>query len=303
MDHPRPRVLVTGFAGFTGAHLSAALTAAGYDVHGAVRHGEALGPMRHVADLANVDDLRRVIAAVQPRHVVHLAAIAFVAHNDVDAMYRTNIVGTRNLLQALSEVPEVALQLGTVLIASSANVYGNTQADPIGEDEPARPANDYAVSKAAMEQMVALWSERLPITVVRPFNYTGVGQSKHFLIPKIVDAFARRAKVIELGNLDVYREFSDVRDVVQAYASLLDLSARTTINICSEQVYSLREVIALASDISRHTLKVQVNPAFVRANEVRILRGSSERLRTLLPNWHPRALRDTLRWMLSEAAE
>lgn len=303
MDYPRPRVLVTGLSGFTGRHVAAALTVAGYEVHGTVRPGEPAGPRQHIVDLTDIGGIRRVVETVRPRHVVHLAAVAFVAHDDVDAMYRTNIVGTRNLLHALSLMPNAAQSLGTVLVASSANVYGNTEADPIREVEPLRPANDYAVSKVAMEQMADLWRDRLPITIVRPFNYTGVGQSKNFLIPKIVDAFARRAPVLELGNLDVYREFSDVRDVVQGYVSLLDLSPRTTVNICSGEVHSLREVISLASDISRHTLEVRVNPAFVRSNEIRILRGSTERLRTLLPDWHPRALRDVLEWMLSEAVD
>jgi nucleoside-diphosphate-sugar epimerase len=302
MSANAPRVLVTGLNGFTGRHLTSVLQRAGYEVHGTIRSDEAPDATHHIADLSDVTALRAVIDRVAPRHVVHLAAISFVAHDDADAIYRTNIVGTRNLLRALSDSGAVSAGLGTVLLASSANIYGNALVDPITEEQPAQPANDYAVSKSAMEQMAALWTGKLPITVVRPFNYTGAGQSKQFLIPKIVDAFAQRADSIELGNLDVDRDFSDVRDVVEAYGRLLEASPRGTFNICSERGCSLREVLRLVSDLSGHEIDVRVNPAFVRANEVKSLRGSAARLRALLPDWQPRPLRDTLAWMLQQAS-
>jgi nucleoside-diphosphate-sugar epimerase len=293
------RVLVTGLSGFTGQHLAEVLEQAGYDVHGTIRSDEAPDARHHIADLADIEGLRSVIAEVAPRHVVHLAAVSFVAYNDVEAIYKTNIVGTSNLLRALSDVHEVANALGTVLVASSANVYGNAPVDPITEEQPAQPANDYAISKLAMEQTAALWSDRLPITIVRPFNYTGVGQSKQFLIPKIVDTFAHRAPLLELGNIDVERDFSDVRDVVQAYRWLIEASPRGTFNVCSERSCSLREVLTMASELSGHTTEIRVNPAFVRDNEIKRLRGSAQRLRTVVPNWTPRPIRETLAWMLA----
>ena len=298
-SHPA-RVLVTGLAGFTGTYLRLTLERAGYEVHGTVRSGELVDARHHRAELTDVSALREVINRVVPLHVVHLAAISFVAHDDVASIYNANIVGTHNLLSALADSAATS-SLKTVLLASSANVYGNTTANPIRENEPYRPANDYAVSKAAMEQMAALWSTRLPITVVRPFNYTGAGQSIQFLIPKIVNAFARREPSLELGNLDVHRDFSDVRDVVTAYAQLLEVSPCSTFNICSERTHTLREIISMVSELSDHQLDIQVNPKFVRANEVKTLCGSAEKLKTIVPGWGPRPLRDTLRWMLEAA--
>lgn len=294
------RVLVTGLTGFTGNHLVAALEQAGYVVYGTVRSGDPTGGGRYVAELTDRAALLDVIEAVRPHHVIHLAAVSFVAHDKVGDIYQTNIVGTRNLLSALAS-SSVASTLGTVLLASSANIYGNSEVELIDEKQPPRPANDYAVSKAAMEQMAALWADRLPITLVRPFNYTGVGQPRQFLIPKIVDAFALRAPKLELGNLDVYRDFSDVRDVVDVYVRLLALSPRTTLNVCSEQTHSLRDILAITSELSGHSLDIQVNPQFVRANEVRVLRGSAVRLRDLMPGWFPRPLRETLAWMLASS--
>lgn len=296
------RVLVTGLTGFTGRHLAAALEGAGYEVHGTIRSDEVPDETHHVADLADTEGLREVIAKVAPRHVVHLAAVSFVAHSDVEEIYRTNIVGTSNLLRALATASAGTADLQTVLLASSANVYGNADADPITEDQPPCPANDYAVSKAAMEQMAGLWSGVLPLTIVRPFNYTGVGQSKQFLIPKIVEAFAGRAPSLELGNIDVERDFSDVRDVVRAYRRLLEASPRGTFNVCSERVCSLRDVLALTKELSGHSTEIRVNPAFVRANEVRRLRGSATRLRSVIPTWSSRPIRETLAWMLAESS-
>jgi nucleoside-diphosphate-sugar epimerase len=299
MNAKQERVLVTGLSGFTGHHLSEALERVGYEVFGTVRAGEPTGPRRYVAELNEPSTLIRVIEVVRPKHIIHLAAVSFVAHGKADDIYLTNIIGTRNLLSALS-ASSVATSLGTVLLISSANIYGNAEAELLDENQPSRPANDYAVSKFAMEQMASLWADRLPITMVRPFNYTGVGQSRKFLIPKIVDAFANRQLKIDLGNLDVYRDFSDVRDVVEVYARLLALSPRTTLNVCSEDTHSLREILEIASSLSGHSLDIHVNPQFVRDNEVRLLRGSAARLRELIPDWKPRPLRDTLAWMLNK---
>lgn len=231
---------------------------------------------------------------------MHLAAISFVAHGDADEIYHTNIVGTRNLLEALAEAD---VKPRSVVLASSANVYGSAAVEPITEDTPPAPANDYAVSKLAMEQMARLWMDRLPITLVRPFNYTGVGQSENFLIPKIVQHFRRGDKVIELGNTDVARDFSDVRDVARAYAAIVDKApAGETVNICSGTAHTLGEVLDMMAKIAGYTIEVRVNPAFVRGNEVNRLVGSNARLRGLTGFAPVIPLEETLRWMYCDTA-
>jgi len=155
------------------------------------------------------------------------------------------------------------------------------------------------VSKLAMEYMARLWMDKLPIVIARPFNYTGVGQTESFLLPKIVGHFRRGAEVIELGNLDVWRDFSDVRAVAQAYRRLLEVCpAGETVNVCSGKAHSLREVIAMAESVSGRSIQVQVNPAFVRASEVKTLCGDATKLRSVIGEWATPPLEDTLRWML-----
>ena len=291
------RCLVTGVLGFTGRHLERELRRAGYEVFGlASAAGGAVLP-DHVlpADLTDPQAVRDVVKEVSPDVVIHLAAIAFVAHGDVDAVYRTNIVGTRNLLQALSDSDHAPR---SVLLASSANIYGNVRSEAIEEDTPPMPENDYAVSKLAMEHMSRLWRSTLPITVVRPFNYTGVGQSLSYLIPKIVDHFRRGAREIELGNLDVARDFSDVRNVVTAYRRLIENPLPGQVfNICSGQSHTLGDIVCMLQDIAGYKIEVKVNPAFVRANEVKRLSGSNARLKAAVGEFPAISLVDTLTWM------
>lgn len=291
-----PRALITGLEGFTGRYLAAELAAHGYAVAGTVRRMDAHAPAgAHECDLLDQAALEQVVDQVQPDVVIHLAAISFVAHTEADAVYRTNISGTRNLLQALARLRRTPR---SVLLASSANVYGNACSGAIDEAVVPQPANDYAVSKLAMEHMARLWLDRLPIVVARPFNYTGVGQAAQFLLPKIVGSFRRGEPAIELGNIEVERDFSDVRAVVAAYRSLIEHAPpASTFNVCSGTATSLRQVLALMEEIAGRSIQVRVNPAFVRASEVHRLWGDGSAFRRLAPDWQPIALPDTLRWM------
>lgn len=295
------RALITGIKGFTGRYVAAELERHGWEVWGIGSREERDDARYRRVDLADAEGLREVVGEVRPHAVVHLAAIAFVGHGDANAFYHVNLIGTRNLLSALAACGE---RPGCVLLASSANVYGNSTEGVLNEAAPAHPANDYAVSKLAMEHMARLWRDRLPIVITRPFNYTGVGQSENFLLPKIAAHFRRCAEVIELGNLDVSRDFSDVRVVARAYRRLLEVCPiGETINVCSGRAHSLREVLALVERISGHAMRVEVNPAFVRANEIRTLSGDPSRLRSLVGGWETPPLEETLRWMLNGSGD
>ncbi|MGI4848228.1 MAG: NAD-dependent epimerase/dehydratase family protein [Janthinobacterium lividum] len=293
------RVLVTGLNGFTGRYMQAELETAGFEVFGI---GEAPSTKAGYfqANLTDVHSLRKALASVRPHIVIHLAGIAFVGNADAQAFYAVNTVGTRNLLEAIAQE---AKDIECVLLASSANVYGNTTGGELDESVTPNPANDYAVSKLAMEYIARLWFDRLPIVICRPFNYTGIGQSDAFLLPKIVNHFKRGACEIELGNIDVFRDFSDVRAVVNAYRRLVELRpAGTIVNVSSGITHSLKGVISIMSEVAGYAIEVKVNPAFVRANEVLTLSGSPVYLRSLIGGWASPPLRETLEWMYRSAA-
>lgn len=284
-------ILLTGARGFTGRYFLEAARDSGHTV--AVLQ----------ADLTDVDALGREVLELKPDAVVHLAAISFVAHADQSALYAVNVVGTTNLLSALAALPKPP---GKILLASSANVYGNCMVSPIAETQAVAPVNHYATSKLAMEQMARTYMDRLPIIITRPFNYTGPGQAPQFVIPKLVSHYARREPSVELGNLDVEREFNDVRLVCEAYLALLDHGVSGEIyNVCSGQPHTLQEVITTLAALSGHQLGTRVNPAFVRANEVRRLCGDGAKLKQLCDangvTLKQPDLREMLRWMLAEA--
>ena len=296
------RILITGANGFTGTHLIERLAREGHQLFGLAHHiNEANSPLvahTWAADLRDLEALSDIIAELQPERVVHLAAIANVAHGDASELYSSNVVGTRNLLHALSKSESAP---AAVLLVSSANIYGNRRKGVLTEDTPPAPANDYGVTKVACELLAQVYADRLPIITVRPFNYTGRGQSEAFLIPKIIAHVRNREPVIELGNIDVARDFSDVRAIVDCYARLLDSPAAVgqVLNVCSGQARSLAEVLSLAEGIGGHRMEVRINSNFVRSDEVKSLCGSKERLESVIGPVAMPELADTISWMLN----
>lgn len=283
-----PKLLLTGAAGFTGQHFTEAAQQAGYKVQ----------PL--LADLTDANAVALEVAAAAPDYVVHLAAISAITHADEGAFYRVNLFGTQNLLKALVALHKTPKR---VLLVSSSNVYGNVLVSPIDEATCPLPVNHYAISKWAMERLADMFADRLALVIVRPFNYTGVGHDARFVIPKLVEHFARRAETIEMGNLGVEREFNDVRTVCEAYLRMLELGqSGQTYNVCSGRPVSLDSVIDTMKRITGHDLQVRANQDLVRANEVHRLCGSTAKLEACIGRLQHPPLEATLRWMLSARA-
>ena len=280
------RLLLTGADGFTGVHLTQAASNAGFEVF----------PLR--SDLSDAGTLFGEVAQIAPTHVIHLAGISAVTHQDQQELYKVNLFGTLNLLDALLKVKD---PIQKIILASSANVYGNviTGGHSISEDLCPVPVNQYAMSKLAMEYMALSYLDNLPIVFTRPFNYTGVGHDTRFVIPKIIEHFKKNASVIELGNMTVQREYNDVRNVCDIYLALLkNGQVGQVYNICSGRTSSLNQVMAKLEQLTGQTMEVRVNPNFVRKNEIEVLAGNPEKLESCIGAIHWRPLEDTLNWML-----
>lgn len=296
------RILITGITGFTGIYVARKFIDLGYQVYGFSHvNNRKMEGVQHIfsVSLNNYEVLKQIIDQIQPHYVIHLAAISFVAYANISELYQTNVIGTRNLLEALkntSTLPE------SLIVASSANVYGNNDSGkPLTESTPFSPVNDYAVTKVTSEYICSLYSQYFPITIVRPFNYTGAYQNNNFLVPKIVQAAKAKQPIIELGNLDIARDFSDVRDVARFYVDLIHTKAKTSlraINICSGRSYTLRQILDYAQDAANHQFKeIRINPAFVRTNEIKLLLGDPSVLNKEIVNIKRYSLDATIKWM------
>ena len=290
------RVLVTGSEGFTGRYVCDEFAGAGWEVWGAGLQPKPDNPRYLNINLLQPETLEPIGERAKPHVVVHLAAAAFVAAADPTTFYNVNLLGTRHLLEALSTASTPPL---CTILASSANVYGNSTLEVLDETADTHPVNDYAVSKLAMEYLAKTYMDRLGIVITRPFNYTGVGQESWYLIPKIVGNFKERSPLIELGNTDVARDFSDVRDIARAYRLLAEKRPLgETLNLCAGEATALETCIGMASEITGHEIEVKVNPDFVREKEIKILRGSREKLDSVAGYEQRYEIRETLEWML-----
>ena len=278
------RVLITGATGFTGRLLAGRLRQNGREVI-AFSHGADEEGVRNV-DLRDFRSLTHAVSQIRPSAVVHLAGIAATDHSDIGEVYSANVVGTANLFAALVAAK---IEPQIVIVASSAQVYAAPKGNaPLTEDCPLAPQSHYAVSKRTAEDIARIYSSRFAVLVTRPFNYTGPGQSSSFLVPKIVQHYAEGKSEIRLGNLELFRDFSDVGRVVEAYCRLVsDAIEPVTVNICSGRSVHLADIPKILEEISGRSIEVITDRSLVRGDEPHVIAGSPLRLERLvgpLPN-------------------
>lgn len=288
------RVLITGGGGFTGRPLTERLRESGYDVVSLSR--DAPDPHALNADLCDFGATAQALSESRPSAVIHLAGIAAPSHGNIGDIYAANVTGTANLFAAL-ELAKIKPRI--VIVASSAQVYAVPDSEvAITEERALAPKTHYAVSKRATEEIAAIYSRQFPIIVTRPFNYTGPGQTTSFLVPKIVQHYAEQRREIRLGNLDLYRDFSDIRRVVEAYSRLLfSPIGPTTLNICSGRAIHLADILTMMDEISGYPMRVVTDPSLVRTNETRSIVGSTSRLEAAIGPLPNPEFRETLTQM------
>lgn len=291
------KVFITGISGFTGKYIKKELEKY-YEVYGTTLNENNVSEKVIFLDITKEKSLQKILNDIMPDYVINLAGISFVEHGNVEDLYQANLIGVRNLLSCLSNLEK---KPKSVLLASSANVYGNSKDEPITELTEINCPNDYAISKYAMEKVASLWMDKLSIIIVRPFNYIGVGQSRQFLIPKIIRSFQMKNEYIELGDTSIRRDFSDVRDVVIKYKKLIEVSPKSlVVNICSSKSYSIDEIILMMNKIAGYEIKVKKNKKFIRKNEIRSLKGKSLYLENLIGKLENYEIFETLKWIYEE---
>ncbi len=285
------RVLITGIDGFTGKHLEESLKRDGFEVFGIVLKNSK-NKNHFVCDIRDFESLKKIIDKIKPNYVFHLAGISFVGETDLKKIFEVNLFGSVNLLDSLKGSKDIK----KILLSSSANIYGNQEKEILDESLCPNPQNPYANSKNAMENAAKSYFEDLNIIITRPFNYIGKYQNENFVIPKIVKHFKERREVIELGDIDVKREFNDVRFVIECYKRLMFSNVKNQIvNVCTGKAVSLREVLKVFEEIFGYEIKVVKNEKFIRKNEIKVLKGSFKKLFSLIEKPKIYSLKETLR--------
>lgn len=291
-------LLVTGLSGFVGGHLQRAIARS--------ETWRLLGAKPH--NLLDPASLDAWLQAGVPDAVIHLAGQTFVpaAFKDPAHTLQVNLLGTLNLLQALKR----AGFSGTFLFVSSGDVYGQVaETDlPITEVLAPKPRNPYAVSKVAAELLCQQWgyAEGWRMLIARPFNHIGPGQAASFVVPNMAqqivsaDAGAQRL-TLEVGDIDVTRDFLDVRDVISAYFALLEHGRSGEIyNLCSGVERTVRELILQMTRLAGVSVDLVQDPSRMRPADQRRVVGSAEKLQKDT-GWKPViSITDTLQSVLSD---
>lgn len=292
------RVLVTGATGFVGHYLCKLLLEKSNRVWGtflqpdAGQQGPGLQLLR--CDLRVFEEVQSLVQKVRPQHVFHLAALSSVRNSfhDAKSVYEANFLGALNLLEAVRASQPSA----RVLLVGSAHVYGKVKPTelPISELQRLAPDSPYGVSKAAAELLGVQFfqSYKLQVIGARPFNHTGPGQSPHFICSDFARQFAaielgQKEAVVRVGNIQVARDFSDVRDVVRAYELLVRKGKAGEIyNVGSGNAVPLARIVQILQSFVGRSVRMEVEGERLRSGESNVIYGSNRKLKRVT-GWKP----------------
>jgi GDP-4-dehydro-6-deoxy-D-mannose reductase len=295
------RALVTGVAGFAGSYLAELLLSQGMEVCGLVQPGAPVRNLEGIrqasgseaglrlveTDILFGEELLPIVRECCPDRVFHLAAAASVRRSldDPSEAFQVNVLGTRNLLEAIRRAGIEP----RILVVSSADAYGQSASlpRPLQEDDPLLPVSPYGASKAAAEVVATRYVEVYGFQVirVRPFPHFGPRQAPLFALPDWARQLAeietgQRPARLRVGNLSVRRDLSDVRDVVRAYTLAADLGESGAVyNVCSGRVFGLREVLNALIRLTHLEVEILEDSQRLRPHDLEVLMGSPAALR------------------------
>ena len=287
-------VLIFGANGFVGPYLAREFKQCGYEVIGSDRadHAVSSDVSKHfTADLLDADRIAGIIKEVAPDYIVNLAAISSVglSWKIPQQTMQVNIVGSLNILEGacfLDAPPKV-------LLVGSSEEYAPSL-DPLSEESKIDATNPYGISKVAQEDIADLYASRfdIPIYKVRAFNHTGVGQAPAFVLSSWCQQVAEiersgKPGTISVGNVDIIRDFSDVRDIVRAYRLLLESDhASTPFNIGSGVPHELKDLLQMIISFSNQEIAVHADPELFRPTDNPVILCDNSRAKVEL-GWQP----------------
>ena len=269
------KVLIFGAGGFVGSYLSREFLEHGYAVVGSDKAMRGQLPPEvafHPADLLNAAEVEALVNAVGPDIVVNLAAISSVGASwgIPQTTIEVNVVGALNILEAARK----AEKKPRILFVGSSEEYVITE-QAIDEKTALNASNPYGISKVTQENFAALYREHYGLRVycVRPFNHTGVGQRDSFVLPSFCKQVAAIEKsgqpgTIQVGNLNIERDFSHVKDIVRAYRMIVEQDdCRAIYNVGSGTAYNLTELLQYVTKLSQQPISIEVDPARFRPSD------------------------------------
>ena len=310
----REPILITGISGFVGSHLAEFLLERGMDVYGTIRGRSKLDNIKHIetkiglieTDIKDAYSMQKTIDDVEPDYIFHLAAQSFVptSWKAPSETVVTNILGALNLFEAVRNSnldPKIQ-------VAGSSEEYGKVFPDelPIKENNPLRPLSPYAVSKVATDLLGYQYHQSYGLKIVRTraFNHTGPRRGEPFVTSNFAKQVAEIEKglkppVIYVGNLNAQRDFTDVRDIVNAYwLSVQKCEFGELYNICTgvaRKIQSVRDLVLSMTDVM---IEVKPDPERMRPSNVEILLCDCSKFRQRT-GWKPKtAFEDTMRDLL-----
>lgn len=289
------RALITGITGFAGSHLAELLLEEGFEVHGTIRPrsktdniDKIKGRLKlHDADLLDSHSLYAILSDIEPNFVFHLAAQSFVQSSWASPAntVEMNVVGSVHLFEAVRRA-----KIDPVIqIACSSEEYGLVLANeiPVKETNPLRPLSPYAVSKVAMDYLGYQYNQSYGMKIVRTrgFNHTGPRRGEVFVTSNFAKQIAeiekgKKEPVVEVGNLEAKRDWTDVRDMVKAYLlAVQKCDYGEVYNICSEKTVQVSHMLNILLSQSKVKVKIKKDPSRMRPSDVPVLLGDCKKFR------------------------
>lgn len=305
------KALIIGASGFVGGYLARHLldecNMEVYVTKLPYQNIENEGVKKYDLDILEKEDIVSLLFEIRPNYIFHLAAQSSVgtAWKNPGLTIDINIKGSVNVMDAVREL----YYKPRVLLIGSGEEYGHIKPDeiPIGEETMIRPGNIYAATKVCQNMIGSIYAQAydMEIMMVRAFNHIGPTQAPIFVVSDFCKQVAEiekgmREPIMYVGNLDSMRDFTDVRDVVRAYALLMETGKPgETYNVGSGHAVTIREILDLIISLSDKDIKVEIDQNKIRPVDVPIIEADISKIKEFT-GWGPKIpLQQTIKETLS----